>query len=141
MVVRTRMTELSLPGVLLADAIFEFAAGAMLIALAPTMGGWLSIDAWVCVALGVAFLVAGAGILALRRRPVDAAAVRALALANLAGGALGWLALVVFWSTFEPGGRAALGVASDVFLALGALEVVALRGVAGETREAAGGQG
>jgi hypothetical protein len=112
------------------DAGFEFVAGAALIAFASTLGGWFGIPALVCVALGIVFLFAGVVIVLIARaETVDHATVRALAFANVLGGSVGWIVLVAAWPALEPGGRAVLGVAADVFIGIGAWELIELRRV------------
>jgi hypothetical protein len=112
---------------LLIDSIFEFAAGAALIAFAGTLGDWLRIPAMASVAAGLIFIVAGVAILAMRGGRADACLIRMLAWANVAGGVVGWAALMTFWQQFDPGGRAMVGTTADMFLAIGAFELLALR--------------
>ena len=69
---------------------------------------------------------AGVAIMLLRARP-DASTLRALAWANIIGGAAGWVLLMAFWPQLDPGGRFVLGIASDAFIAIGVLELFALR--------------
>ncbi len=123
-------SRLSLPSlrlVLLLDAIFEFVAGAALIVFAGTLGDWLGIAPPIVIALGVVFIAAGAAIQVLRATSADDSLFRGLALANVIGGAAGWVVLFVFWRQLEPGGRAVLGSASDLVIIIGLLEFSALR--------------
>jgi hypothetical protein len=118
----------SLRATLAADAAFEFAAGVALIAGARTLGAWFAFGASMSIGAGVVFLAAGVGISVLVRTPrPDAGLVRALAYANIAGGAAGWLALLVAWPWLEPQGRWLLGAASDLVILLGLLELRGLR--------------
>ena len=116
----------SLRSILLLDALFEFAAGAALIVFASTLGDWLRIGATASIVLGVVFIAAGVAIMLLRARP-DASTLRALAWANVIGGAAGWVVLIAFWPQLDTGGRFVLGIASDAFIAIGVLELLALR--------------
>jgi hypothetical protein len=118
--------HMTIPSTLLLDAAFEFAAGAGLIAFAGPLGDWLRIGAPACVALGVVFLAVGAFILWLRRAP-DLSMVRALAWANIAGGCAGWAVFAAAWGALGIEGRTVLGCASDAFIAVGLLELWALR--------------
>ena len=109
------------------DAGFEFAVGAALIAFAGTIGGWFGFGPPIAVAIGLVFVLAGVVILQMARSPVDSALVRALASANIAGGALGWLTLAVVWGSLAPEARWLLGMASDAVILIGLLELLALR--------------
>ena len=118
----------SIRTLLLVDALFEFAVAAALLGFAGTLGDWLGVGTPICVVGGVIFAAAGVALAAMwRSYDPDPAAVQALAFANIAGGVAGWLAFAIAWSFFEPGGRAVLGTASDVFIALGVVELLALR--------------
>ncbi len=108
------------------DAIFEFVCAALLIGAAGKLGDWLAIGTTATTVLGLVFAAAGLAICALLR--VDhGQLVRGLALANIIGGCIGWVVLLAAWSLFEPAGRAVLGSASDGFILVGALELLALR--------------
>jgi hypothetical protein len=110
------------------DTAFELIAGATLIVFATTLGDWLRIGTASSVVAGVVFVGAGIAIVALARsRPLSAPSVQALAWANTAGGAAGWVVLAATWGALDPTGRATLGIASDVFIALGCWELLALR--------------
>ena len=114
--------------VLALDAAVEFVAGAALIIFSSTLSGWLAIPSEILIALGIAFVAAGAAIVYLMRaQPLDLSLVRALAWANIAGGAIGWAILAAFWSTFDPEGRWTLAAVSDAFITIGTLELLALR--------------
>jgi hypothetical protein len=123
-----RSRRLSLRAVLAADAAIEFVVAAALLAPGSPVGGWLKLDAIASIVVGVVFLVAGAAIaLFSRDEHPNVRMVRGLAAANAAGGLLGWVVLIAAWSHFEPQGRAVLGVASDLVLALAAFEWLRIR--------------
>jgi membrane associated rhomboid family serine protease len=121
---------LPLRPLLILDASFELICAAVLAGASGAISRWLGVESLVTYALAAVFAFAalGVGYIARVRRPA-ATVVRALAIANLAGGLLGWALLTSFWGSFDPPGRALLGSASDVFLALGVLELIALRRV------------
>jgi hypothetical protein len=57
---------------------------------------------------------------------LDHRLVRLLAYANIAGGMLGWTALIAARTLIEHEGRWLLAATSDAFIAVGVLELVAL---------------
>jgi hypothetical protein len=118
----------SLRSTLVLDAAFEYAAGAALIVFAARFGGWLGIHPSICIAVGAVFMAAGVAISFLAAaREIDRPLARALAFANVAGGAAGWIAFVAAWPWLDPEGRWLLGMASDAFIVVGLLELRALR--------------
>jgi hypothetical protein len=127
----SRVRAPSVRTALVIDAAFEFAVGAALVMLAPTLGDWFAFGEQVSIAIGGVFMLAGVAILMLvRKHPVDEPTVRALALANITGGAIGWVAVIAAWSLLEPGGRWLLAMGSDVAIIVGLLELAALRRIA-----------
>jgi hypothetical protein len=123
------MMRPSLRSILNADAAVEALCAACLLAGAGAFSRWLDIS--VGTSLGLSAVFAGAAVaVALLARPAlpQPDVVRALAFANIVGGATAWLLLLVFWGRLEPSGRAFVGVAGDVFIVLGWLEVRALAG-------------
>jgi hypothetical protein len=127
----------SLRLVLLADAAVELTVAVSLLVWHGEVARWLAIPELVVVGLGIAFLVAGPLVTAVAL-PRFIASARPLAWANIAGGALGWLTLLTFWQPLPPEGRWLLAAASDAFIALGLLELVALRPLPRRQRAAAG---
>jgi hypothetical protein len=118
-----RPRGLSLRAVLAADAALEFLVAATLLVPGSPVGGWLTLNTMASVGVGVVFLVAGAAIaLFSRDEQPNVHIVRGLAAGNAVGGLLGWVVLIAGWSHFEPQGRAVLGIASDLVLALAAFE-------------------
>jgi hypothetical protein len=118
----------SLPFLLRLDAAFEFIAGLTLIIFAVPIGRWLAIGTTASLALGTAFLAAGLAVAAIARwREQDRGTVTFLALANTAGGAALWVVLIASWGALESPGRALAGASADAFIALGVLELRALR--------------
>jgi hypothetical protein len=123
-----RKHTLSLRTLLAWDAALEVAIGAALIAFVAVVAPWLAIGTGVAVGVGVAFLGAAAVIAFLARNVAERrSAVQALAIGNIAAGSAGWLLLVLAWGAFDPPGRSLLGAASDAFILLGVLELMALR--------------
>jgi hypothetical protein len=118
-----RARRLSLRAVLAADAALEFIVAAALLVPGSPVGRWLTLNTIGGVVVGVVFLVAGAAVAFFSRdeRP-NVQIVRGLAAGNAVGGLLGWAVLIAAWSRFEPQGRAVLGIASDLVLALAAFE-------------------
>lgn len=123
-----RPRRLSLRAVLAADAVIEFVVAVALLVPGSPVGGWLKLDTIASVAVGVVFLVAGAAIaLFSRDEQPNIRLVRGLAAGNAVGGLLGWIVLIAAWSHVEPQGRAVLGIASDLVLALAAFEWLRIR--------------
>jgi hypothetical protein len=120
----------SLRLVLFTDAAVEVAIGAALLAWRGQIAGWLATPDRALVALGVVFLAAGPLVAAIAL-PRFVASARPLAWANIAGGTLGWLTLLTVWQPLAPEGRWLLAAASDAFIAVGVLELVALRRMPG----------
>jgi hypothetical protein len=121
---------LPLRPLLIVDASFELICALLLAGAAGAMSRWLGIETFVAYVLAAVFLAAalGVGYIARVRRPA-ATVARGIAIANVAGGVAGWALMTLLWGSFDPPGRALLGSASDVFLALGVLELIALRRV------------
>ncbi len=118
-----RSRSVSLRAVLAADAALEFIVAAALLMPGSPVGRWLTLNAIASVVVGVVFLVAGAAIAVFSRDGHPSVRmVRGLAAGNAVGGLLGWAVLIAAWSHFEPQGRAVLGIASDLVLALAAFE-------------------
>jgi hypothetical protein len=114
--------------VLWADVAFEALAGAVLLATATFADRWFDLPTTTIYILAAAFFVAAVAIVPLARAEEPSRqAVAGLALANIAGGVLGWLALLLWWDRFESEGRWLLTFAADAFLVLGAAEFIALR--------------
>ena len=118
---------------LIADSVVELLLAILFMAIPSAVGRWLAIAPPVATAIGAVFLVAavGVGLIAYRsanRRQI----VRALAFGNIVGGAIGWALLIIAWSSFAAPGRAILGTASDLFIAVGALELIYLRKIASQ---------
>lgn len=117
----------SLRALLVADALFELVVGAALLAPGSPAGRWLG-SSGLATGLGAVFVAAAAGIALLARPPrPNAGAVRALAVANVAGGALLWALVILAWTHLPPLARAASGAVADGCLVLGILELLALR--------------
>lgn len=114
--------------VLWADVAFEALAGAVLLATATFADRWFDLSSTVIYIVAAAFFVAAVAIVPLARAAESSRpAVQGLAWANIAGGALAWLALLLWWDRFEAEGRWLLAFAADAFIVLGAAELIALR--------------
>jgi hypothetical protein len=111
-----------------ADVVFEALAGGLLLATATLADRWFDLPATTIYVLAAVFFVAAVAIVPLARADAPSRqAVTGLALANIAGGVLGWLALSLWWDRFESEGRWLLAFAADAFIVLGAAELIALR--------------
>ncbi|MCL4242091.1 MAG: hypothetical protein KJ048_12135 [Dehalococcoidia bacterium] len=114
--------------VLWGDVAFEAFAGAVLLATATFADRWFDLSTATLYVAAALFFVAAVAILPLARADEPSRqAVTGLASANIAGGALGWLALLLWWDRFEGEGRWLLAFAADAFIVLGAAELIALR--------------
>jgi hypothetical protein len=115
-----------LPALLCVDAAVELAVGVLLLAAPGWFAGAYAIPVDAAAALGAVFLLAAAAVAAIAARP-ERMTVRLLAAANATGGLLGWAAWLAAWPTIEPSGRWLAAALCDTFIALGALEWLALR--------------
>lgn len=114
--------------VLWADVAFEALAGAVLLATATFADRWFDLPTTTIYILAAAFFVAAVAIVPMARADEPSRqAVAGLALANIAGGVLAWVALLIWWDRFESEGRWLLAFAADAFIVLGAAELIALR--------------
>lgn len=114
--------------VLWADVAFEAIAGTVLLATATLADRWFDLQTATIYVLAAVFFVAAVAIVPLARAAEPSRqAVRGLAWANIAGGALAWVALLLWWDGFEGEGRWLLAFAADAFVVLGAAELIALR--------------
>lgn len=123
----TAPSERLLKRVIRLDIAFEFAIGLALLAAFRPVAGWLNVRESFILAGGAVFVVTGALIWSLTRGPIAERRVRALALANIAGGFAGWLVLVATWPRFEGEGRWLLGFVADSTILLGVAELLLLR--------------
>ncbi len=126
MAILARQRAPQLRKLLALDAVFELIAGLALIAGREQIARWLGVETMAVLAAGGVFLLAAVAVAVVVRRP-RGDVVRLVGWANIAGGGLGWLMTFLAWGEFEPAGRALLGAGSDVFIALGVLELLALR--------------
>lgn len=114
--------------VLRADVAVEALIGLALLGSATLADRWFDVSTGVLYLLAAIFLIAAVAIVPLARAEAPSRLqVTGLAWANIAGGVVGWLVLLVRWDYFEPEGRWLLLFAADAFLALGAAELIALR--------------
>ncbi len=114
--------------VLWADVAFEAVAGAVLLATATFADRWFDLSTTIIYIVAAVFFVAAVAIVPLARAAEPSRkGVTGLAWANIAGGVLAWLALLIWWDRFESEGRWLLAFAADAFIVLGAAELIALR--------------
>lgn len=114
--------------VLWADVFFEALAGAVLLATATLADRWFDLPPTTIYVLAAVFFVAAVAIVPLARAAEPSRqGVTGLAWANIAAGALAWLALLLWWDRFESEGRWLLSFAADAFIVLGAAELIVLR--------------
>lgn len=114
--------------VLWADVAFEALAGAVLLATATFADRWFDLPTTTIYILAAAFFVAAVALVPMARADEPSRrGVTGLAWANIAGGVLAWLALLIWWDRFESEGRWLLAFAADAFIVLGAAELIALR--------------
>lgn len=114
--------------VLWADVAFQAVVGAVLLATATFADRWFDLSTATIYLLAAVFFIAAVAIVPLARAEQPSArAVTSLAWANIAGGAAGWLVLLLRWDHFEAEGRWLLMFAADAFLVLGVAELIALR--------------
>jgi len=106
------------------DALFEFVVGAALLAWHTNFGGWWEISSAAVITIGIVFIVAGAALVAMIATRVPAQQVRSLAIANIAGGAVGWLLFAVAYGGLAPEGRWLLAAISDCFIVIGLAELL-----------------
>ena len=106
------------------DALFELAAGAALLAWSGAFSDWWGLSTAAVIAIGVIFVLAGLALLAMIATRVPAQQVRALAIANVAGGAVGWALFAFAYSGMATEGRWILAAISDCFVAIGLAELL-----------------
>lgn len=114
--------------VLWADASLELLMAVALAGFAWPMHAWLVVSeiATRGLAIGFAGVAVALAVAAISRR-TSFGFVRVLAWANIAGGVGLWLLLFGAWGHFPAEGRWILAAAGDSFIAIGVLELVALR--------------
>lgn len=112
--------------VLWADVALELAVAGLCFALAGSAAAWFGVESMVFYVVGVVFAAAAVAIVPLARKPSTDLAVP-LAWANIAGGCAAWLLLALAWGTFAAEGRWILAAVADSFIAIGVLELVAVR--------------
>ncbi len=110
------------------DAAIEFLFAVALTGLIGRVHFWLNVERPATLAGAVVFAVAGVAVLGLAIwRATPESAVRALATANVGGGVAVWVAALLNWSRFESEGQWLVIFAADLFIALGVLQLLALR--------------
>jgi hypothetical protein len=114
---------------IVADLAFWGVAGAIGAALSDRLGKWWGIPHGVLLAVGLAFLVGGAGLLfALNRvRPTSRRLVWGFGVFNLVIAPLAWAAALSGWLGLSTTGDLALGWAGGIALVLGIWQLNALR--------------
>jgi hypothetical protein len=110
------------------DAALELVIAAALLAAFSPIAGWFDIAAGWVMGIGLVFAAAALAIGLLARSPnTSDSTVRALIMGNVAGGTAGWAILLFAWTSIDIEGRWLLGAASDSFILIAVLEMVALR--------------
>jgi hypothetical protein len=114
---------------IVADLAFWSVAGAIGAALSERLGKWWGIPHGVLLAVGLAFLVGGAGSLfALDRfRPTSRWLAWGFGVFNLVLAPLAWVAALSGWLGLSTAGDRALGWAGGVALVLGIWQLSAVR--------------
>ncbi len=112
--------------VILADAVFELAVGAFLLAATGRVANWFDVEAAVIVTAAWLFAGAAVGMLILARQP-DRRRVRDLAIVNIALGAAGWVIILTTGDRFAGEGRSLLMAVCDAAILIGLAEAVAVR--------------
>lgn len=125
--IRTATIGRDLRAILLADAAVELVCGVALLAFAAEFEAWFGVPSVAVYALVAVFFLAAAYPAWLAIGKTSAAAIRALAWANVAGGTVGWVAFPFLWGYFEPEGRWVFAAVCDTFIALGVAQLIVLR--------------
>jgi hypothetical protein len=114
---------------IVADLAFWSVAGAIGAALSERLGKWWGIPHGVLLAVGLVFLVGGAGLLfALNRvRPTSRRLLWGFGVFNLVLAPLAWVAALSGWLGLSTAGDWALGWAGGIALVLGILQLNALQ--------------
>ena len=115
-----------LAAILWADAALELVGAAALLLWRDELRAWLGLGA-ATLPLAALFVVGAPAVALLIVTGSRRELVRALALGNLGAGLAGWAFFLVTWSSLEAEGRWIGPAASDTFLVLGVLELLALR--------------
>lgn len=111
--------------ILAADALFALAVAVALFAATETVANWLSTGQGVVTVLAVIFAVAAVAVGVLVVLPYDVF-VRALGLANVAGGSACWILAAAFWADLAVEGRWVVIAVADMALALGIAQLLVL---------------
>lgn len=114
---------------IVADLAFWGVAGAIGAALSERLGRWWGIPHEVLLAVGLTFLVGGAGLLfALNRlRPTPRQLVRGFGVFNLVLAPLAWAAALSGWPGLSTAGDWVLGWTGGIVLVLGIWQLNGLR--------------
>lgn len=112
--------------VLWADVALELIVAVLCFALAGSAAGWFAVDRVVFYVAGAVFAAAAVAIVPLALKP-GANLAAPLGWANIAGGCAAWVVLALAWGTFAAEGRWVLAAVADSFIAVGVLELVAVR--------------
>lgn len=111
------------------DAIFEAVVGLALLGLVGSPHEWLDVSRAVAlVASAVFFLAFAALVVAAIWTRTNGSFVRLLAFGNVAGGAVLWVFALASWESFQPEGRWLISATADMFILIGILEFIGLRG-------------
>ena len=125
---RPRLARSVVHTTLWVDAAFELIAGATMLTLNASIADWLDVNRNLVVVAALIFIAAAIGIAAVALQPVPSrSVVSRLAALNLIGGAAVWFAVGLNWSQISPEGHWLVSAVADSFIAVAALEFLALR--------------
>ncbi len=110
------------------DAAFDLVAGLTLLLLHSRAASWLNVDGALVVVAAIVFLATAVGVvpIVLQREPARPV-VTALAALNLIGGVAIWLVVALRWGDLTTEGHWLVAAIADSFIAVAALEFLALR--------------
>ncbi len=122
----TRTASRPLRAVLVIDALFEFLVGAMLLLFRNDFATGLDVAPGAVLAAALVFVAAGVALIGVLAWPADWI-VRWVGLLNVAAGIAVWVLVALRWGTFESDARLLTTAVANMFLALGALQVIAVQ--------------
>jgi len=120
----SRTASRPLRAVLVVDALFEFLVGAVLLLFRDDFASGLDVASGAVLLAAVVFLAAGVALLVVLAWPADFM-VRWVGLLNIAAGIAVWVLVGLRWGSFETDARLLTTAIANMFLALGALQLIA----------------
>jgi len=121
----SRTASRPLRAVLVVDALFEFLVGAVLLLFRDDFASGLDVASGAVLLAAVVFLAAGVALLVVLAWPADFM-VRWVGLLNIAAGIAVWVLVGLRWGSFETDARLLTTAIANMFLALGALQLIAV---------------